>query len=59
MTVRFCDPCPTPNEPHHHPEVDWIGDKPIIHGESQRTRVNGDPYCLCGHPNYRMCPERS
>lgn len=57
---RLCGPdCPTPDLPHRDPEPDWIGDYPVMHGESEYS-VPGmewnDMYCLCGHPNYLMCP---
>lgn len=66
---RLCEPgCPDPGEPHREPEPDWIGDEPLLHGESERPvpgtgGFNGfytvipDAYCLCGHPNYVTCPK--
>lgn len=68
MSELQCGPeCWTPDEPHAEPVIDWIGDWPLAHGESERpvpgTDVfNGlytpapDAYCLCGHPNYMTCP---
>ena len=68
MTTRPCGTdCPTPDAEHRAPEVDWIGDWPILHGESDHSVPgtggwNGvyheapDMYCLCGHPNHLMCP---
>ena len=65
--IRLCG-CPSDAPEHIDPEPDWIGDWPIMHGESERP-VPGtshmlyghpsipDAYCLCGHPNYLMCPE--
>lgn len=67
-TVRLCGPgCPTPDEPHLDPEPDWIGDYPVMHGESERPvpgtggwnglyRALPDMYCLCGHPGHFSCP---
>mgnify|MGYP001104035584 CR=1 FL=1 len=70
LPLRLCgDDCPTPDLPHIDPEPDWIGNVPIMHGESEhivplthdqarsRPLFGGDPYCLCGHPNYLLCPE--
>lgn len=66
--MNVCSPdCPYPDQVHLAPEVDWIGDWPLTHGESERAVAgtggfNGvytespDPYCLCGHPNYLTCP---
>lgn len=71
MSERPCGPnCPTPDAPHREPEPDWIGDTPILHGESDHLVPgtggwNGrfsecpDSYCLCGHPNHLTCPEPS
>ncbi len=65
---RLCGPdCPTPDLLHIDAEPDWIGDYPVMHGESDRevpaSKVhNGlywqgpEMYCLCGHPAYQMCP---
>jgi hypothetical protein len=60
--LRACGPkCPTPDLPHRDPEPEWIGNTPILHGESdwqlfdERWQSLG-AYCLCGHPNYMMCP---
>jgi len=67
-TVRLCGPhCPTPDEPHLDPEPDWIGDYPVMHGESERPvpgtggwnglyRELAEMYCLCGHPVDYTCP---
>jgi hypothetical protein len=67
---RLCGPeCWCPDTPHREPEPDWIGDWPIMHGESEhpvpgtRRRLTDyyttgpDMYCLCGHPNHLTCPE--
>jgi hypothetical protein len=63
MSDRLCGPdCRVADELHIEPEVDWIGDMPIMHGESDRPSPIGhgshrpDPYCLCGHPDYMTCP---
>lgn len=73
MTLRLCEPgCPFPDQPHRAPELDWIGDTPIAHGESPHpvpgtvrlydlasdalSWVQRDNYCLCGHPDYWTCP---
>jgi len=68
MADRLCGPhCPTPDAPHRDPEPDWIGNMPIYHGESDHPVPdtggwNGlytespEMFCLCGHPNYLMCP---
>lgn len=61
--------CPTPALAHREPEPDWIGDMPIMHGESDYEvpgsgfipegygiRLAIEQYCLCGHPNYLSCP---
>lgn len=68
-TVRLCGPeCSVPHLPHLAPEPDWIGDYPVMHGESERPvpgsgtpygayRGLPDAYCLCGHPDYLTCPE--
>lgn len=70
---RLCGPdCPTPDEPHREPEPDWIGDYPVMHGESDHQvpgsghdmtgwgghtyRCCRANYCLCGHPDYQSCP---
>lgn len=49
-------------EHHVEPIVDWIGDFRIAHGErgpdEQPAKDNdGEPYCLCGHPRYYVCPQ--
>lgn len=66
--MRLCEPgCPTPIYPHREPEPDWIGDAPVMHGESDHPvpstggwnglyTASPDMYCLCGHPNYLTCP---
>ena len=60
--IRACGPtCPTPDEPHREPEPEWIGNTPILHGESDWLKFDPlqrpmGPYCLCGHPNYMTCP---
>lgn len=63
-----CGPeCWCPDEVHAEPEIDWVGDMPLAHGESERAvpgsgfdygsfRGGPDMYCLCGHPNYMTCP---
>jgi hypothetical protein len=66
--LQLCGPgCTVPDLPHREPEPDWIGDHPVMHGESE-TPVPGtggwngvytelpDAYCLCGHPIYFTCP---
>ena len=61
--IRLCG-C-TDGTLHVDPEIDWIGNTPITHGEYERdvpgsdTHVRGcfDAYCLCGHPNYLTCPK--
>ena len=67
LGTRPCG-CPADAVDHVDPEPDWIGNVPIIHGESERP-VPGtshllygfpsmpDAYRLCGHPNYLTCPE--
>lgn len=72
--TRPCGPlCQVPDEPHREPEPDWIGDVPIMHGESDHQHPDPptvidmgsgyqylqrrDAYCLCGHPEYGTCPE--
>ena len=60
MTTKTCDDhCWHPDDkPHLEPEVEWVGDMPLMHGE--RDVPSGDPqseYCLCGRPNYLTCPE--
>ncbi len=69
--LRLCGPdCQSPDVPHLDPEPDWIGDFPVMHGESDRPVPGSghylygfysgdDAYCLCGHPNYMTCPEPS
>lgn len=70
MTHRLCGPdCTVPDLPHRDPEPAWIGDMPVMHGESEQHQVPGtggwnglytaspDAYCLCGHPNYMTCPK--
>jgi hypothetical protein len=60
--------CPADAADHVDPEPDWIGDTPIMHGESERPAPGSshtlygypslpDMYCLCGHPSYLTCPE--
>jgi hypothetical protein len=68
MAERLCGPeCCEQDKPHRDPAPDWIGDYPVIHGESDdevpgTRRFNGlytegpDMWCLCGHPNYLTCP---
>jgi hypothetical protein len=70
MPERLCGPdCCVPNEPHIDPEPDWIGNYPVMHGESERPvpgtggwngvyNASPDMYCLCGHPNDMTCPEQ-
>lgn len=52
---------------HLPPVVDWIGNTPIAHGERDGSPEQpwgpygtggpgNDPPCLCGHPDYGMCP---
>lgn len=65
---RLCGPdCPTPEMVHRDPEPDWIGDWPVMHGESDHQvpdsrhfngvyMENSEAYCLCGHPVYCSCP---
>lgn len=72
-TTRLCGPlCLFPDEAHLEPEPDWIGNTPVMHGESDRKhpdpgtvidmgggftyRMRRDSYCLCGHPEYFTCP---
>lgn len=66
MSERLCG-CHSEALFHREPEPDWIGDAPIMHGESEHRvpdtgGFNGlyvdspDMYCLCGHPNYMLCP---
>lgn len=67
MSARLCG-CSLDALGHVEPEPDWIGNWPIMHGESERP-VPGtshmicgfaslpNAYCLCGHPNYLTCPE--
>ena len=63
MAERPCGPdCGVPDELHIEPELDWIGDMPIVHAESDRPVPGGwcgmaANYCLCGHPPYETCPE--
>ena len=66
MMTRPCG-CPTNAPAHAAIEPDWIGNTPIMHGESERP-VPGtshmlygrpsipDNYCLCGHAPYQHCP---
>jgi hypothetical protein len=57
VKLRLCEPdCCYPNDQHIEPEPDWIGNDPVMHGESERP-VPGttEAYCLCGHPNYMTC----
>ncbi|MCW2767575.1 MAG: hypothetical protein JWO11_3534 [Nocardioides sp.] len=68
MSERLCGPdCLTPDMAHRNPEPDWIGDYPVMHGESDHEvpdsrHFNGlytegpEAYCLCGHPMYQSCP---
>ncbi len=73
MADRLCGPdCPCPDELHLEPGPDWIGDFPVMHGESDHShpdpgvaidmgggftyRIRRDNYCLCGHPVYFTCP---
>jgi hypothetical protein len=64
--LRPCG-CPSDAPGHREPEPDWIGDTPILHGESEYpvpgtervicgVRCSPEMYCLCGHPWHRMCP---
>lgn len=66
--ARLCGPdCCYPDRYHRQPEPDWIGDCPIMHGESDHyvpgtTKhrpedpwVSSESYCLCGHPGYLTC----
>jgi hypothetical protein len=68
VTARLCGTEWCTGDLHREPEPDWIGDMPIIHGESEipvpgTGGWNGlytespDHYCLCGHPNYLTCWE--
>lgn len=66
--IRLCGPdCPVPSAEHRDPAPDWIGETPVMHGESDIAVPgtggwNGlymespDMYCLCGHPVYYTCP---
>jgi hypothetical protein len=71
--ARLCGPdCLFPDEFHREPEPDWLGDFPVMHGESEhevpgsghdaegwggyRYRCCRTYYCLCGHPDYASCP---
>lgn len=57
MRELACGPqCIWPNRSHLEPEIDWIGNSPLAHGESERNDSTGDAYCLCGHPQYLTCP---
>lgn len=68
MNELQCGPeCIYPAVPHAEPIIDWIGDSPLAHGESERPvpgtggwnglyNESPDAYCLCGHPNYLTCP---
>jgi hypothetical protein len=67
-SMRPCGPdCRFPDLEHREPELDWIGNDPVEHGESDNPVPgtggwNGlytqspEAYCLCGHPNYLSCP---
>jgi hypothetical protein len=59
--------CPADANNHTDPEPDWIGDTPIMHGESERPVPGSshmlygypslpDMFCLCGHPFHMSCP---
>lgn len=39
------------------PIVYWIGNVPLLHGERADEDEDNPQYCLCGYPNYMMCPE--
>lgn len=61
--ARLCGPdCAYPDLEHRAPEPDWIGDYPVMHGESDYLVPDSgnwfgtDSYCLCGHPDYLTCP---
>ena len=60
MTLRLCGgDCPTPELAHREPEPDWIGNVPVMHGESDYPVIGTRKmFCLCGHPDYMMCPEQ-
>ena len=39
------------------PMLYWIGDAALEHGErGTEMDVENPEACLCGHPNYLMCP---
>ena len=39
------------------PIVYWIGNTPLLHGERAEEDPQHPEACLCGHPDYLMCPE--
>ena len=36
--------------------VEWIGNTPIAHGERETEKGPYEYPCLCGHPDYLLCP---
>lgn len=58
MSARPCG-CATDAPDHLAPDLDWIGDSPIVHGERDEPTPAGalSAPCLCGHPEYLTCPE--
>lgn len=41
------------------PLVYWIGNTPLLHGERAEEDLANPEACLCGYPDYMMCPKWS